>query len=216
MKSSPLHFLQGSNPVPIAQALLGVEIITCINGQKTSARITETEAYFAPDDKASHAKNNRRTKRTEIMFGPAGRSYVYLIYGIHELFNIVTGPEGMAHAVLIRAVEPVSGVDMMKERRGSDKHIPSSVLGKKEKATIKPQLTAGPGVLTKALGVTRAHNGVDLLDENSEVYLRVTGSSPDPSQIVARPRIGIDYAGSPWVEKPWRFYLKNTKFVSKL
>lgn len=190
------------NPVHIARSLIGVEVVTQIDGKTTSARITETEAYWAPDDQASHARNHRRTKRTETFYQPAGTAYVYLCYGIHELFNVVTGQPDDPHAVLIRAVEPVDGLEIMLERRAMK--------------TLKPQLSAGPGVLTKALGITRQHNGINLLDAASPVQLSVTGKELPASEIVAAPRIGINYAGSPWVEKPWRFYLQNCSFVSKL
>ena len=196
------ELLSRPDPVVVARSLIGVEIITRINGTITAARITETEAYRAPDDQASHARNHRRTKRTETFYRPAGTAYVYLCYGIHELFNVVTGSTEDPHAVLIRAVEPLEGIETMLARRAMK--------------TLKSQLTAGPGVLSKALGITRQHNGVNLLGEHSPVQLRVTGPVPDPSEIIATPRIGIDYAGSPWVEKPWRFYLRDCSFVSRL
>ncbi|MEM9835240.1 MAG: DNA-3-methyladenine glycosylase, partial [Bacteroidota bacterium] len=129
------------NPVKVAQSLLGVMIVTQINGRETVGKITETEAYWAPEDQASHAKNHRKTARTATFYTPAGTAYVYLCYGIHELFNVVTGASTDPHAVLIRAVEPVSGMDTMVQRRVMK--------------TIKPQLTAGPGVLSKALGISR-------------------------------------------------------------
>lgn len=194
------ELLAGSDPVVIARGLIGVEVRTRIDGVETSGIITETEAYWAPEDQASHARNDRRTKRTEIFYGPSGRAYVYLIYGIHELFNVITGPVGTPHAVLLRAIKPLNGVDTMLRRRG--------------KESLNRQLTSGPGVLTKALGIDRSYNGVDLLDENSPVRLVFSGS--EPGEIVAAPRVGINYAGSPWVEKPWRFYQASSVYVSKL
>lgn len=194
--------LSGKNPVEIARSLIGQEIISEIGGNYCRARITETEAYWAPDDQASHAKNNRRTARTEVFYRASGTAYVYLCYGIHELFNVVTGPVATPHAILIRAVEPLKGLEHMLERRAMK--------------TLKPHLSAGPGVLTKALGITRQHNGSNLLSAESAVRLGVTDKPVAASDIIATPRIGIGYAGEPWVEKPWRFYLDGTPFVSKL
>lgn len=193
--------LSGDDPVKIAEALIGVEIVSGIDGHQCRAAITETEAYWAPEDQASHAKNNRRTARTEVFYAAPGTAYVYLCYGIHELFNVVTGPEETPHAVLIRAVQPLAGTEKMLERRNMK--------------ILKPHLTAGPGVLSKALGISRAHNGVNLLESDGELRLEVNGPPVEASEIVATPRIGINYAGAPWVEKPWRFYRRNTPFVSK-
>ncbi|SER06481.1 DNA-3-methyladenine glycosylase [Neolewinella agarilytica] len=190
------------DPVQIARALIGAELITTTDGVETAVRITETEAYWAPDDRASHAHGNKRTKRTEVFFHAPGTAYVYLCYGIHEMFNVVTGPEGTPHAVLIRAGEPTRGLSHIMARRKMDR--------------LKPQLSSGPGVLTKALGIDRRLNGVNLLDPEGEVRLDLTGPAVDPAEIIATPRIGIDYAGAPWVSKPWRFYRRGTTFVSQL
>ncbi|MTB49573.1 DNA-3-methyladenine glycosylase [Lewinella sp. W8] len=189
------------DPVRIARLLIGLELVTEIGGRLTSGLITETEAYWAPEDRASHAYNHRRTKRTEVFYGPAGTSYVYLCYGIHELFNVITGPEGTPHAVLIRAVSPLRGLDTIMERRAIK--------------TLKPQLTSGPGVVSRALGITRRHNGLNLLDDQSPVRLKVTRTRVAASQIGESPRIGIDYAGPPWADKHWRFFLKDSPFVSR-
>jgi DNA-3-methyladenine glycosylase len=196
-----VELLARDNPVEIARSLIGVELVTEIDGQVTAGRITETEAYWAPEDRASHAYNNRRTKRTEVFYGPPGTSYVYLCYGIHELFNVITGPKGTPHAVLIRAVSPSRGLETIMKRRAIK--------------TLKPQLTSGPGVVSRALGITRSYNGLDLLGERSPVRLEVTESLVHPSKIGASPRIGIDYAGPEWSEKPWRFFLRESPFVSR-
>ena len=195
------QLLTGADPVAIARALLGVEIITRIDGVETGGMITETEAYRAPDDRASHAYGNRRTARTAPFFRVAGTAYVYLCYGIHELFNVITGPEGVPHAVLIRAVAPTRGVETIQERRVMK--------------TLRAQLTSGPGVVSRALGITRAHNGLDLLDPTGPVHLAVTGRRFPPSEVVATPRIGIDGAGPEWAAKPWRFYVKSSPYVSR-
>ena len=193
--------LSGTDPVSIARALIGTEVVTRLGGLTTAGRITETEAYWAPEDRASHAYGMRRTARTAPFYARAGTSYVYLCYGIHELFNVVTGPEGVPHAVLIRSVEPTRGVGHMLRRRHTE--------------TLKPQLSRGPGVVTKALGITREHNALDLLDTDSPVQLLAGTQVPDES-VAATPRIGIDGAGEPWAAKPWRFYLRGTKYVSRL
>jgi len=194
--------LAGTDPTHIARQLIGVEIVTEIDGVETGISISETEAYWAPEDRASHAYGNKRTKRTEVFFHAPGTAYVYLCYGIHEMFNVVTGPEGTPHAVLIRAGIPSRGLEHLMTRRKID--------------TLKPQLSSGPGVLTKALGIDRRFNGLDLLDPASPVRLEVTASPLDSSQIVATPRIGIAYAGPEWAAKSWRFYRKDTPFVSRL
>ncbi|WP_020570619.1 DNA-3-methyladenine glycosylase [Neolewinella persica] len=197
-----LQFLTGTDPVVIARQLIGVELVTTLGGVETAVRITETEAYWAPDDRASHAFGNKRTKRTEVFFHQPGTAYVYLCYGIHEMFNVVTGPAGTAHAILIRAGEPSRGLEHIKKRRNIE--------------TLSPQLSSGPGVLTKALGIDRKLNGHDLLLPNGVVRLEVTGPEVPPSQLIATPRIGIGYAGEPWTSKAWRFYRKDSRFVSRL
>ncbi len=194
--------LSGEDPVHIARQLIGVELYTHIDGRETAGLITETEAYWAPDDRASHAYGHRRTPRTEPFYARAGTSYVYLCYGIHELFNVITGPQGVPHAVLIRAIEPTLGVPTMLARR----HMES----------LKPQLSRGPGVLSLALGITRAQNILDLLDAESPVQLRAGAGPQVQADVVCTPRIGIDGAGPEWAAKPWRFYRSGTQYVSRL
>ena len=162
--------------------------------------IVETEAYRAPDDRACHAWMNRRTKRTEIMFAEGGKAYVYLCYGIHHLFNIVTGKEDMAHAILIRAVDPVENMELMLERRSMDK--------------AKRQLTGGPGVLSQALGIKTVHTGIDLLKKESPIWLEDRGIHFSENDIIASPRVGIAYAKE-CANWPWRFRVKNSKWTSK-
>lgn len=193
--------LAGTDPVTIARQLLGCELHTYVDGEHTAGRITETEAYWAPDDRASHAFGYRRTARTEVFYHRPGTAYVYLIYGIHELFNVITGPKEVPHAVLIRAVEPLTGTPTMLRRRKMNK--------------VAPRLTSGPGTVSQALGISRAHTGLNLLDDQGIVRL-LAGRAPDPDLIVATPRIGIDGAGPEWAGKPWRFYLRGTEFVSRL
>lgn len=197
---SLLQLLSGPDPVVIARQLIGAEVITGFGATETALRITETEAYFAPDDRASHAHGNKRTKRTEVFYHAPGTAYVYLCYGIHEMFNVVTGPAGMPHAILIRAGEPSRGVDLIRERR--------------KLTGLTPRLSSGPGVVTKALAIDRRQNGDNLLDPKNLVRLEMPAPPLLPEDILATPRIGIDYAGEPWVSKPWRFIRRGTAFVS--
>ncbi len=194
-------FYQNTDVVAVAQSLLGKYLVSNIDGEHCSGLITEVEAYRAPDDKACHAYNNRRTKRTEIMFWRGGVAYVYLCYGIHHLFNVVTGDEDMAHAVLIRAIEAKEGLPVMEQRRGI--------------AREKPQLTAGPGVMSKAMGITTAYTGHSLVKPDSSIWIEDRGEEWPGNEIVSSPRIGVGYAAecAAW---PWRFYMGNTKWVSKL
>lgn len=189
--------LKGENTPEIAQHLLGQLLYTHLNGETIISKIVETEAYQAPHDKASHAYGNKKTNRTRTMFGKAGTAYVYLCYGIHNMLNVVTGPEGKAHAILIRAVEPVSGLHFITKRR------------KSKKAEL---LTNGPGKLCSAHGITREQNGTNLLSPNSSIQL-LTGNTIQKKQIIASERVGIAYAEecALW---PWRFRLKDNKWTS--
>lgn len=192
-------FYRREDTVQIAKELLGKVIITEFNGLRTSARIVETEAYKAPEDKACHAYLNRNTKRTSTMFLPGGVAYIYLCYGIHHLFNVVTGPEGAAHAVLIRAVEPLTGIETMLQRRGLEK--------------LKPQLSAGPGVMSKALGIEKQYDAISLTAPAGLIRIADAPGLAD-SEIIAGPRVGIDYAEE-CVDWPWRFYQRDSRWVSK-
>jgi DNA-3-methyladenine glycosylase len=193
------NFYRREDTVQIAKELLGKLLVTNFNGIRTSGRITETEAYKAPEDKACHAYLNRNTKRTKTMFMAGGVVYIYLCYGIHHLFNIVTGPEGSAHAVLIRAVEPMEGLAVMQERRGF--------------TSVKPQLTAGPGVMSKAFGLHKQYDALSLHADDSMFWIE-DANSLSSQQIVATPRIGIDYAEES-IDWPWRFYERDSRWVSK-
>ncbi|MCC7246592.1 MAG: DNA-3-methyladenine glycosylase [Saprospiraceae bacterium] len=190
------EFYLRTDVVQVAQDLLGTVLYTAFDGVITGGMITETEAYRAPDDKACHAYGNRRTPRTEIMFAPGGRAYIYLCYGIHHLFNVVTGPEDMAHAVLIRAIQPVAGLDIMQQRRRSGKgKIPAS-----------KTLTTGPGAVAQALGLHTSQSGQNLISEGSPIWIEERSMPVFQDMITAGPRIGVDYAGecAAW---PWRFRL---------
>lgn len=193
------NFYRREDTVQIAKELLGKLLVTNFNGIRTSGRITETEAYKAPEDKACHAYLNKNTKRTKTMFLAGGVAYIYLCYGIHHLFNVVTGPEGSAHAVLIRAVEPVEGLTIIQKRRGG--------------MAVKPQLTAGPGVMSKALALHKHYDALSLHEDNSLFWIE-NAKSLAPNQIIASPRIGIDYAEE-CVDWPWRFHINGNRWVSK-
>ncbi|WP_238395662.1 DNA-3-methyladenine glycosylase [Pontibacter pudoricolor] len=191
-------FYTRPNVVQIAQELLGKYLYTSVDGMLTGGMIVETEAYSGENDRACHAHLNRRTARTEIMYHEGGVAYVYLVYGIYNLFNIITNIEGKADAVLIRAVEPEIGVEEMLLRR----NIPA----------IKPNLTAGPGVMSIALGINRKHYGESLT--GNTIWVEDKGKTIPEESIMTVPRVGIDYAGDDAL-LPWRFYIKDSKWVSR-
>lgn len=197
----PPAFYQSHDVVQIARDLLGKVLVTNFDGQYTAGRITETEAYRAPDDRACHAWNNRRTARTEVMFGEGGGAYVFLCYGIHYLFNVVTAPAGMAHAVLVRAIEPLDGLEVMRDRRGG-----------KNQSLI--QLTTGPGSLSQALGITTQWTGQRLTNAHSPLWIEDRGEVLTDEDIAVGKRIGVDYAGE-CADWPWRFWIRDSPFVIK-
>lgn len=196
----PLSFYVREDVVQISRDLLGKFLVTSFDGALTSGMIVETEAYRASDDKACHAYNNRRTARTEVMFAEGGKAYVYLCYGIHHLFNVVTGPQNNAQAVLIRAIQAVDNVPLMMQRRGRNR--------------LTPQLSAGPGVLSKALGITTTLSGQSLLSSEGKIWIEDRNVQIQSDQILSGPRVGIDYAEE-CVHWPWRFRIKNSKWTSK-
>lgn len=193
----PESFYQRTNVVKIARELLGKGLFTRIEGVVTGGMIVETEAY-SWKERGCHAFGARKTKRNEVMFGKGGHSYVYLCYGMHNLFNVVTNAENTADAILIRAIEPIKGIDQMSIRRGDLKN--------------KFHLTSGPGKLTKALGIDRNWNGKFLLD--NEIWIEDLGQKVKKASILTSPRIGIDYAGDDAL-LPWRFVIKGNCWVSK-
>ncbi len=177
----------------VARQLLGKYLVRIHLHGATIGKIVETEAYVGPDDKASHASRGR-TPRATIMFGPAGFAYVYLIYGVHHCLNLVTETEGFPAAVLIRAVEPIDGLDLMYVRRRRQK---------------ERELTNGPGKVCQAFAIDRSLNGVDVCGE----VLFVDDRGDEPLAIVATTRVGVDYAG-PWRDKAWRFFIQGHGAVS--
>jgi DNA-3-methyladenine glycosylase len=196
MEPLPASFFADTDVVSISRKLLGCILETRIEGFITSGVIVETEAYAGVTDRASHAWNGRRTARTEVMYGPPGTIYVYLCYGIHEMFNIITGPENTPHAVLIRAIEPMQGLDIMIKRRNA--------------SGMNGNLGSGPGVLTQSLGINRSLNGAHLGSGSVSV---LAGRTIPDTEIGTSPRIGVGYAGEDAL-LPYRFFVKNNPFVS--
>jgi DNA-3-methyladenine glycosylase len=192
----PREFYTETETLQLARELLGRRLVVPANGARVSGYIVETEAYCGPADRASHARDGRRTARNEIMYGAGGHVYVFFIYGMYFQFNVVAGPPDVPHAILIRALEPDEGGDIMQARRP----------GQPPK-----NWTSGPGKLCLAMNLDRSHNGADLLGKR--VWLE-NGSTVAPDEIAAGPRIGIDYAGED-AHKPWRFWLRDNPFVSK-
>ena len=181
----------------IARELLGKVLCTNIDGILTSSIIVETEAY-SQRERASHAFGGKRTPRTETFYNDGGISYVYMCYGIHYLFNVITNRHHTADAVLIRAIEPLEGIEDMLLRRGMDK--------------IAHRIAAGPGSVCMALGIDKSHNGIEL--KAGQIWIEDRGISYKKSQIIASPRVGVDYAGED-AKLPWRYRVKDSPWVSK-
>lgn len=181
----------------VARALLGQRLVRQLNGELLAGRIVETEAYIGPDDTACHAHKGR-TARTEVMFGSPGVAYVYLIYGIHSMLNIVTEQVGFPAAVLIRAVDPLEGQETMRQRRP-----PASTLR---------QLTNGPGKLCQAFGIDRRLNGWEVT-KGQQLWLEA-GQSLSEVEVATGPRVGITYADPADRQVTWRFWIQDNEFVS--
>lgn len=184
--------------VSLARDLLGKVLFTNINNQISAGIIVETEAYFGVKDKASHAYSGRRTNRTETMYAEGGVAYVYLCYGMHHLFNVVSSKINDPHAVLVRGVEPLIGKEIMEERR--------------KMPFYKPAISAGPGSAAKALGIDRSFNAKDLTGD--EIWIEDHQIVVPDNEIMAGPRVGIAYAQEHAL-LPWRFFIKGNKYVSK-
>lgn len=197
MKKLPKAFYRRSDVCKVAQELLGKILVTNWNGVVTSGRIVEVEAYAGINDRASHARNGIRTARNEIMYAAGGIAYVYLCYGIHHLFNVVTHDKDFPHAILIRAIEPLKGIEQMLERTGK----------KKPDYT----LTRGPGNVSKALGIFTTHNGHSLVSR--QLYIADDGFILGKNEMGISPRIGVDYAGDD-AYLPYRHYVKANPYVS--
>ncbi|HEY6074861.1 MAG TPA: DNA-3-methyladenine glycosylase [Anaerolineales bacterium] len=173
-----------------ARDLLGARLVRVQDGLRLSGWITETEAYIGEEDLACHARHGR-TPRTAVMYGPPGHAYVYFTYGNHWMLNIVTEPEEKPCAVLIRAIQPVEGIEVMMERRGG-------------------RDTFGPGKLCQALGITGDLNGIDLTKRSEGLWIEPGAAVPE-SRVTIGPRVGLNTTPEPWFSKPWRFLVKGWK-----
>ena len=193
----PQSFYVRNEVVQVAKDLLGKVLITNFENRITAGRIVETEAYNGAYDKASHAYNNRRTNRTEVMYANGGVAYVYLCYGIHQMFNVVTNEKNIPHAVLIRAVEPMIGIETMLER--SQKNIHGF------------DITKGPGNVAKSFGLHTSHSGISLLSD--EIFFASDNYEIEQNGIMATVRIGVDYAQEDAL-LPYRFIVKGNPYVS--
>lgn len=192
------EFYRRSDVLTVSKELLGkLLVVPGSDGKRISGKIVEVEAYRGPEDRASHAYGGRRTKRTETMYNPGGVAYVYFVYGMYYQFNVVSGVEDIPHAILVRALEPVEGLDIMRARRHSHPDH---------------NLTNGPGKLCIAMGIDRHLDGADLLGDR--VWLE-DFEKISPRRIARGPRIGIDYAEE-WITKPWRFWIRDNRFVSRI
>lgn len=193
----PRDFYTRADVLAITRDLLGkLLVVRASDSTRVSGMIVEAEAYRGPEDRASHAFAGRRTKRTETMYGIGGTAYVYFVYGMYNQFNVVTNVQDIPHAVLIRALEPVEGIKLMRQRRRTE---------------TDRNLTSGPGKLCIALGIDRTLDRADLLGD--EVWLE-DGPGIPRSKIASGPRKGIDYAEE-WVAKPWRYWIRNNLNVSR-
>ena len=197
MKKIGIQFYEGQDVVALAAALLGKILVTKFDGVITSARIVETEAYIGLKDRASHSFGGRRTARNEHMYAKAGTAYVYICYGMHHLFNVVTNKKDVPDAILVRALEPLQGISTMLKRTG--------------KKTLDNTLTKGPGNAAKAMGISKTHSGSNLL--KNEIFIADDGYEPKPAEIGVSRRIGVEGAGDA-ASLPYRFYIKGNPYVS--
>ncbi len=197
MKKLTIQFYKRQDVVLIAEELIGKIIVTCFNGKITTGRVVETEAYIGLTDKASHSFNGKRTARNEHMYAAAGTAYEYICYGMHHLFNVVTNVKDVPDAVLIRAVEPIQGIETMLKRTG--------------KLKADNTLTKGPGNVAKALGISKTYTGISLLGD--EIFIADDEVKVDKKMIGVSKRIGVESSGDAAL-KPYRFYVKGNKYVS--
>lgn len=199
LRAEPLPQSFYSRPTrTVARDLLGRLLVRQLDGTRLSGIIVEVEAYIGEEDLACHAKAGN-TARTRVMYGPAGFSYVYFTYGMHWMLNVVTEQEGFPAAVLVRAIEPREGVEIMQRLRG----------GKPV-----PLLTNGPARLTQALGIAKFENGRDLCQSDSPIWIG-PGWRLNSREIAISARIGLGQTPEPWLSKPWRYFVKGSAFVSK-
>ena len=193
-----IRFFERTDTLQAAREFLGkLLVVPDENGSRVSGMIVEVEAYGGITDRAAHSHGGRRTARNEVTYGPGGHAYVFFVYGMYFQLNVVLGPVDHPHVLLVRAVEPIEGIGLMRERRGSMKDT---------------NLTSGPGKLCIALSIDRSFNGEDLVD-GERIWIENYRSFPD-EEIAVGKRIGIDYAGED-ADLPWRFWVKGNSYVSK-
>lgn len=200
-RTPPRAFFRRS-AVALAPDLLGLVLYHETPEGMVAGRIVEVEAYCGPQDLAAHSARGRRTARNEVMYGEAGFAYVYFVYGMHHCFNVVAAAAEVPEAVLLRAVEPILGLDLMQARRG---------------AVAPADLARGPGNLTRAFAIGRESNGADLRSSGLRIVLpgcRDRGRAVGTCDVVRSPRVGVDYAGA-WAARPWRFSLRGSPYVSR-
>ncbi|MDF9797363.1 DNA-3-methyladenine glycosylase [Catalinimonas alkaloidigena] len=199
MNIIPKAFYLQDDVVSLSRQFLGKYLFTKVNGHISGGKIVETEAYSHINDKACHSHMKKRTPRTEIMFHEGGVAYIYKIYGMYDLFNIITNKEGKADAVLVRAIEPTDGIELMQHRRNLH--------------DFSVRLTAGPGMLSQALGISKAMYGAELT-KAEQIWIEDRQTNVSEGDIIASPRVGIDYAGDDAL-LPWRFRVKGNRWTSK-
>ena len=213
------NFYLREDTITVARDLLGkLLVVPDENGERVSAMVVEAEAYCGIDDKAAHSYGGRRTPRNEVMYGMGGHAYVFFVYGMYHQFNVVTGPPERPHAILIRAVEPVEGIEIIRERRhkrsepgATAKHWPRFARPEPTGSSADNNLTSGPGKLCIALAINRDLNGENL--RGNRVWLEDHHTFPN-DEIAVGKRIGIDYAGED-ADRPWRYWVRSNAFVSK-
>lgn len=197
LKKLDHSFYNRKNVVQIARQLLGKILVTHFDGIRTAGRIVETEAYNGVEDRACHAFGGRRTKRTEHLYGEPGTVYIYICYGMHHLFNVITNKKDIPHAILIRALEPMEGIEQMLIRTG--------------KPSADYSLTKGPGNLARAMGISKIHTGGNLF--SGEIFMEDDGLRYNKDQIAVTKRIGVESARED-AELPYRFIVKGNPYVS--
>lgn len=222
MSGEPLRAAFRRPTLEVARSLLGTRLVRAEAGTRRVGRIVEVEAYLGPDDRASHARFGE-TPRSRPMFGQAGRAYVYLVYGMYHCLNVVTGPAGVPHAILIRAVEPLEGIDQIRAARVEAELRNRRSLGPADRDRLRARLertpvarlAAGPGLVGAAFGLDRSLTGRDLLDPAEPVHLEPAPAGDPAVEVEVSARIGIAFAGPDWTERPWRFSIAGNPSVSR-
>lgn len=195
----------------VARELLAQRLVRVLDGERLAGRIVEVEAYVGEEDRACHARSGR-TERNASMYGPPGHAYVYFVYGMHHCLNVVTEREGFPAAVLVRALEPLEGIEAMRSRRWPERgHVVSVVEGRGGRADV--ELLGGPARLCQALGIDRRFDGVDLCAPGAHLFVERAAAVPDEA-VAAGPRVGVRGDGAALVA-PWRFYLRDSRYVSR-